>query len=324
MAEKAMISHNLQQHQNQEKWTKATLRVKVGQATEIPNLENPELAFSEAWKNYLERMPRTVADAETTGLQWRELTWQDFENGIREKHPTRSESKKIAEEGSFKKVVEMECLLAWNVFQNYSFEAQEGLWEAEWQLIRAKMRSMKGAIGTMFGLKTVVSEKGMERRRVVAEQAKVQYQLLKTTTLVTDAVNWRVSDKRLQEEEYSKLGIEEDDAHLKFQREKMKRTLRKCIQKLALLVKPYSPDRPEPTIGFGMMPSGTSALHAITRSYGLEGMPVDEELEDERPQDEPEPMTTEDTADLYYLCDKSTPEQVEQEAEATWDLCSES
>jgi hypothetical protein len=35
IADKAMISHNLQQHQNQEKWTKATLRVKVGQAAEI-------------------------------------------------------------------------------------------------------------------------------------------------------------------------------------------------------------------------------------------------------------------------------------------------
>jgi hypothetical protein len=45
-------------------------------------MENPELAFSEARKNYLERMPRTTKDAEETGLQWKELTWQNFENGI--------------------------------------------------------------------------------------------------------------------------------------------------------------------------------------------------------------------------------------------------
>jgi hypothetical protein len=58
---------------------------------------------------------------------------------------------------------------------------------------------------------------------------------LKTTQLVIDAINWRVADKRLQEEEYPQLGIDEDDARLKFQREKRKKTLRKCIQKLALL-----------------------------------------------------------------------------------------
>jgi hypothetical protein len=159
MTDKAMISHNLQQHQNQEKWTKATLRARVGQAPAIPNQENPEEAFSEARKNYLERMPRTTKDAEENGLQWRELTWADFENGIREKHPTRSEARRIAEEGSFKRFIEVECLPHWNVFQNCSFDAQEGLMEADLQLMRAKLRSVKGAIGTMFGPKSVISEK---------------------------------------------------------------------------------------------------------------------------------------------------------------------
>jgi hypothetical protein len=188
------------------------------------------------------------------------------------------------------------------VFKNCSFEAQEGLMEAEWQLMGAKLRSVKGSIGTMFGPKTVISEKEAERRRVMAEQAMVHYQLLKATQLINDAINWRVADERLQEEEYSVLGIEEDDACVKFQREKMKNTLQKCIQKLANLVKPYEPERPEPSIG--LMPSGRSALHAITRSYGLEGQPVDEELVDghEHDHNEAEPMTVEDATDLYYLC----------------------
>jgi hypothetical protein len=116
MTDKVMISHNLQQHQNQEKWIRATLRVRVGQAPAIPNQENPEESFSEARKSYLERMPRTTQDAEETGLRWRDLTWEEFENGIREKHPTRSEAKKIAEEGSFKKFIEMECLPHRNMF----------------------------------------------------------------------------------------------------------------------------------------------------------------------------------------------------------------
>jgi hypothetical protein len=292
--------------------------VQIGQAPAIPNLENPEEAFAEARRNYLERMPRTTQEAEETGRRWRDLTWDDFVNGIREKHPTRSEVRKIAEEGSYKKFIEEECLPHWTVFQNCSFEAQEGLAEAEWQLMRAKMRSVKGSIGTMFGPKGVVNEKELERRRVIAEQARVHYQLLKATQLITDAINWRIMDKRLQEEEYSRLGIEESDARLKFQREAMRKTLRKCIQKLVRLVKPYSPERPEPTIGFGLMPSGRSTLHAITKSYGLEGEPVDDELVDEhQAADEPEPMTVEDMTDLYYLCDKDTPEQVEGEMEAT-------
>jgi hypothetical protein len=103
--EKALIAHNLQQHQNQEKWTKATLKVQLGVAPAISNLENPELALADARENYLERIPRTTKEAETTGLEWRELTWKDFENGIREKLPTRSEARRIAEEGSFKKFV---------------------------------------------------------------------------------------------------------------------------------------------------------------------------------------------------------------------------
>jgi hypothetical protein len=73
------------------------------------------------------------------------------------------------------------------------------------------------------------------------------------------------------------------------------------------------------------MPSGRSSLHAITRSYGLDGDSVDDELVDEHHhEDEAEPMTIEDTTDLYYLCEKDTPEQVEGEMEATWDLCLES
>jgi hypothetical protein len=252
------------------------------------------------------------------------LTWDDFENGIREKHPTRSEARRIGEERSFRKFIDEECLPHWSVFQNCSFEAQEGLAEAEWQLIRAKMRSVKGSIGTMFGPRSVVSEKEMERRRAVAEQAQVHYQLLKATQLISDAIHWRIADKRLQEEEYNLLRIDDSDLRLKFERETKRKTLRKCIQKLVRLVKPFSPERPDPVIGFGLMPSGRSTLHAITKSYGLEGEPVDDELIDEHQHEEPEPMAVEDSTDLYYLCEKDTPEQVEAEMEATWDLCLES
>jgi hypothetical protein len=102
----------------------------------------------------------------------------------------------------------------------------------------------------MFGPKSVVSEKEMERRRVVAEQAKVHYQLLKATQLISDAIHWRIADKRLQEEEYNLLGIDDSDLRFKFEREAKRKTLLKCIKKLVRLVKPFSPERPDPVIGF--------------------------------------------------------------------------
>jgi hypothetical protein len=91
---------------------------------------------------------------------------------------------------------------------------------------------------------------------------------------------------------------------------------------LSGLIKPYSLEKPEPHIG--LLPSGRSALAAIQKSYGLEGDSV-EELEEERQPDEfAKPLPIEDPVDLYYLCEKSTPELVEAEMEQTWDLCMES
>jgi hypothetical protein len=137
-----------------------------------------------------------------------------------------------------------ELLPDWDIFQHCDFTAQEGLMEKSLQLMRAKIRAVKGATGTMFGPKHVVSAKEMERRRAVAEQAKNQYQLLKATQLVIEAINWRVTDKRLAETEYREAGIESDDARLRFDREKKLKTLRKCIGMLSRLVQPYNPEKP--------------------------------------------------------------------------------
>jgi hypothetical protein len=90
----------------------------------------------------------------------------------------------------------------------------------------------RGFIGTMFGPKRAIDEKETERRRVVAEQAKRHYQLLKATQLVLDAISWRVTDKRLEEEEYCQLEIELDDVRIKFEREEAE-DLAKVYQKVS-------------------------------------------------------------------------------------------
>jgi hypothetical protein len=200
-------------------------------------------------QQHLKDRPRTVKEAQIAGETWRDQCWQDFQNGVKENHPTRAEARRIADEGSFKKFIAEETLPGWETFKHCDFAAQEGYMEKCWQLMRAKIRAVKGAKGTMFGPKQVVSAKEMERRRVVAEQARNQYQLLKATQLVIEAINWRISDKRLSETEYQELGLEEDDVRLKFDREKHFKTLRKCIGMLSRLVQPYNPEKPEPHIG---------------------------------------------------------------------------
>jgi hypothetical protein len=176
--------------------------VKLGVAPTIPNPDDLEKALTDAMRTYLERVPRTTQEAQIAGEMWREQTWAEFQQWVREKHPTRSEARRIAEEGSFKRFIIEELLPHWGVFQNCTFEAQEGLMEASLQMMRAKIRSIHGTIGTMFGPKRVVDAKETERRRVVAEQARSQYELLKATQLVLDAINWRVADRRLAETEY--------------------------------------------------------------------------------------------------------------------------
>jgi hypothetical protein len=238
MTEKALIAHNLQQHQNQEKWAKATICVQLGVGPPIPSLEDPVKMLSEQMQRYTARKPRTVQEAQIDGEKWLEQCWLDFQEGVKETHPTRAEARRIAEEGSFKKFIQEELLPNWDTFQHCDFNAQEGLMEMSLQLMRAKFRAVKGAKGTMFGPKQVTSAKEMERRRTVAEQARNQYQLLKATQLISDAIFWRVSDKRLSETEYRELGIENDDVRLKFEREKRLKTLGKCIGKLCKLIKP--------------------------------------------------------------------------------------
>lgn len=78
-------------------------------------------------------------------------------------------------------------------------------------------------------------------------------------------------------------------------------------------IKPYSPERPEPSIG--LLPSGRSPLAPIIRGYGLEGDSV-EDLESEyKPEGEAKPAVVEDPGYLYYICEKTSDELVEAEME---------
>jgi hypothetical protein len=317
--EKALIPDNLQQHQSEAEWELATLRVQLGLAPPIPEHEDPVRDFTNARDAFPKRKQMTTQEAQIAGVEWRAQAWEDWENGAKEKHPTRAEARRIAEDGSFKRFIQEDLNPYWEVFKNCDFDAQEGLTEMGWQLERSKVRSIIHSPGTIFGPKKVADAKDIERRRVVAEHAKVQYWLLKSTQLILDAINWRITDKRLTETEYELSGIEIDDARIWIEREK-KKTLRKCIERSAENVEPYSPERPEPHIG--LTPSGRSVLAAIERGFNLEGNSV-EDLDEEH-QSEEKPREIEETVDLYYPCEKTTPDLIEAEMEQVWEQCPES
>jgi hypothetical protein len=316
ITEKAMITHNTHQHQAEATWENAVLTVQLGVAGPPEGSKDVAKEFNDQYDAFLARKDISIEEAEDLGRAWRDTTFVDFENGVKEKHPSRAEAKRINEEGSFPKMIQEDIVPFGQKFENCSFEAQEGYFEMSWQMQRAKPRALRKAGGTMFGPKRVSDSKELERRRTVAEQARVMYELPKSTQLVLDAINWRVTDKRLAETEYQLSGIEMDDARVKFERKRKIKTLRKCITRLSELVQPYSPERAEPAIG--LLPSGRSVLVPVVVSYSLEGQSVEELAGEAEPEvNKPEPIK--DGADLFYLCGKTSPAEIEAETEAAWD-----
>jgi hypothetical protein len=160
------------------------------------------------------------------GLDFLQSAFDDWCSGVKEKHPTRAEVKMINEDGTFQKMILEDTVPFYRWFSQCTFEAQEGYFEMAWQIQRAKIRALRKSGGTLFGPKHVATTHEMERRRTVAEHARSLYELLKSTQLVMDAINWRVTGKRLTEAESELSGIALDDARPSFKRQKMQKTLR--------------------------------------------------------------------------------------------------
>jgi hypothetical protein len=105
ITEKAMIAHNTQQHQAEAAWENAMLTVQLGVAGPPEGARDLVKEFNNQHEAFLARKDMTIEEAEATGLAWRETTFMDFENGVKEKHPSRAEVKRINEEGSFTKMI---------------------------------------------------------------------------------------------------------------------------------------------------------------------------------------------------------------------------
>jgi hypothetical protein len=154
----------------------------------------------------------TIEKAEAIGLSFLRSAYEDWCQGAKEKHPTQAEVKMINEDGTFQKMILEDIVPFYRWFAQCSFQAQEGYFEMAWQIQRAKIRALRKSGGTLFGPKHILTSHEMERRKTVAEHARSLYELPKSTQLVMDAINWRVTDKRLTDAEYDPSGIALDDA----------------------------------------------------------------------------------------------------------------
>jgi hypothetical protein len=180
ISEKAMLAHNSKQHRSEAQWTKAPLTIHLGTASPEPEVD-PLKEFTDKSTESFRNRNMSKDEAEETGQRWREHTFQGWEVGVREQHPTRSEVKTINEDGTFPKMIEEDIIPCYDQFKECTFEAQEGYFEMSNQVMRAKIRALRKAGGSLFGPKKVLSPKEVERRRVVAENARLVSEIIKST-----------------------------------------------------------------------------------------------------------------------------------------------
>jgi hypothetical protein len=258
-----------------------------------------------AENEFLAHKSMTVSEANIVGRAWRKRALEERNKGVKEKHLSRAESRRIAESKMFPSFIKDVINPLWETFQNCDFEAQEGLMEMGLQLERSKIRVLRNSSEPLFGLKEAADEGEMLRRKAVAEKERVCFELIKPIQLVMDLPPCRKVDLRIAEQE----GDVCETAVIVSMREKKMKTLKKCIARLARLMKPIAPDAPERAIGL----SKEQLTWKQIQGYQMEGMDVDEDMPNDK---EKKPIL--DAEELYYFSHKETNEEFEEEAKQAW------
>jgi hypothetical protein len=163
---------------------------------------DPTKEYDTLHTRFFAKKEMSVDEANILGKEFLAKALNDWQNGVKERHITRAESKMIREEGSYVKLIKKDIVPYFSQFENCDFEALEGYFEMANQIMRAKLRAVRKSGGSLFGSKKVLTKQESDRRKVVAEHAMSLYELLKSTQLCLDALNWRTTDIRLAEAEY--------------------------------------------------------------------------------------------------------------------------
>jgi hypothetical protein len=235
-------------HQGGAGCARRTIKLYVGNVAHDVIDVSLEDEHNHAENEFLAHKNMTVEEANIVGRVWRESALEEWEKGVKEKHLSRAESRRIAESEMFPPFIKGVINPYWETFQHCEFEAQEGLMEIGLQLERSKLRVLRNSSEPLFGPREAVDEDELLRRKMVAEKGRICWELLKSTQLVLDLLNWRKADLRIAEQEGE--DVYESDVTLGMREKKLK-TLEKRIARLAMVVRPLAPEAPERTIGRG-------------------------------------------------------------------------
>jgi hypothetical protein len=147
---------------------RAVIKLYVGNIAQDVMEITPQAEHDQAENEFLAHKQMTVEEANQVDRVWRDKALDDWNQGVREKHLTRAESKRVAESKMFPQFIKGAINPYWETFQHCEFEAQGGLMEMGLQLQRSKIRTLKNCTDPMFGPKVAAGEAELQRKRVLA------------------------------------------------------------------------------------------------------------------------------------------------------------
>jgi hypothetical protein len=94
------MAHNTQQHKAEAQWARADLGVHRGVASPSEIEKDSGKEFDSLSAQFFQRKEMTIEEAEIKGAEFFRQAFEDWQNGVKERHPTRAEVKMINEECS--------------------------------------------------------------------------------------------------------------------------------------------------------------------------------------------------------------------------------
>jgi hypothetical protein len=185
----------------------------------------------------------TKDDGEAHGCQWHTMIMQQWHQGVQEKQISRAEAKFIRKEGSFPIFIKTHILPMWEQSKGVSFEAIQGLYEMFTELMRTKMRNLRGGTQDLYDPRRQLTQKEIENKTKATREARRTHQILKWTRLIEETLTWRTAELIGEEAEKELNGdiTLVVKSHEKV-REKKKNSLLKYMLALKSLISPLNAD----------------------------------------------------------------------------------
>jgi hypothetical protein len=124
-----------------------------------------------------------VAEQDVIGVFWLRKFKDWVKKGIRMRHPTRAEAKRIRDDSDFVVYMQFTVLVLSQRFKGCGFEAKDGATEYSWHLVRKKMGELCSPKNIYTLLKALTPE------LIVNEMIRIEWDIFKTTEWIMDEIN---------------------------------------------------------------------------------------------------------------------------------------